>query len=483
MTDSLPQPARISLPHRVLLALLRPAFAVPVGLLLGLVFAVFGFRASRVAGIPDLAHLFPEADDVAAAPGSGTVWPKYRAALADVKDRSSARLIAESYAEAEAADWEEVPVRIREWVELNRGPLDAWKTVANRTPALRYLEGPGLWDELNVTSALACAAVFRSLEAESKGDLDEAAAFARAALRFSLDLERTDEGTAAMWLRHVARGRLAGLCWNPAAPPRLVRECLDEARTVARAREPLSESFRRYAVEEIHATGQDWAPPALPFSVEMPEPLKPLCRFVWNEPERSRRIYRNYYANVMDDCDLPMCERLPRAPGMHRELHEETRPGRLSPERIEELFAQFSPLSVDKSALVVMVDTYDRTERAHEQLLVASLGVRLAQLKTGAFPATLDELVSLGILESVPRDPWTPHPASLGFRHTETEAVLWSVGSDQTDQGGNEPSLDFPNLAALHVADVVLQTDLNPPARAEIPPEQDRRALTLRTVE
>jgi hypothetical protein len=69
------------------------------------------------------------------------------------------------------------------------------------------------------------------------------------------------------------------------------------------------------------------------------------------------------------------------------------------------------------------------------QLNNVGIAARKMYLRTGRLPATLDELVSAGLIEQVPVDPFSGKPIRMKVR--EQEVVVYSVGSDGRDDGGN----------------------------------------------
>lgn len=77
----------------------------------------------------------------------------------------------------------------------------------------------------------------------------------------------------------------------------------------------------------------------------------------------------------------------------------------------------------------------DLKDDAENRLLAASLALRAYRLEHGKYPASLASLDSAG-LKSVPRDPFGVGQP-LGYRPAGTSYVLWSVGPDGMDQGGN----------------------------------------------
>ncbi|GAG07746.1 unnamed protein product, partial [marine sediment metagenome] len=70
-----------------------------------------------------------------------------------------------------------------------------------------------------------------------------------------------------------------------------------------------------------------------------------------------------------------------------------------------------------------------RTEREATR---AFLAVRLYQMRTGRLPDSLDELVKENILPSVPVDMFADKP----LRYDPKRRLIWSVGPDEVDDGG-----------------------------------------------
>ena len=68
------------------------------------------------------------------------------------------------------------------------------------------------------------------------------------------------------------------------------------------------------------------------------------------------------------------------------------------------------------------------------------LALRLYELRHGALPAALQALVVDGILEAVPIDPFCDEP----LRYSRERRVVWSVGPNETDEGGAVGPEDKP---------------------------------------
>ena len=90
-------------------------------------------------------------------------------------------------------------------------------------------------------------------------------------------------------------------------------------------------------------------------------------------------------------------------------------------------------------ALPAMVKCLHAAASRLAQLQAAQLGVgcRLFKLKTGAYPRTLSQLQAQfpEHFRTLPTDPFTGR--DYGYKRTKTGCLLWSVGKDRTDEGGD----------------------------------------------
>jgi hypothetical protein len=82
----------------------------------------------------------------------------------------------------------------------------------------------------------------------------------------------------------------------------------------------------------------------------------------------------------------------------------------------------------------VIFDPYHKT-RAQTKALIAILAILRFKADNHRLPATLDELVSAGYLQSVPMDPYSDGP--LVYKPAEDNFKLYSVGENFSDDGGS----------------------------------------------
>ena len=86
------------------------------------------------------------------------------------------------------------------------------------------------------------------------------------------------------------------------------------------------------------------------------------------------------------------------------------------------------------------------TFKSRGETLKAVVGARLFEKRRGRLPASLDELVTAGILKAAPTDPFSGGELRYDFKRR----VVWSVGEDLKDDGGTgeafkrEPDIVVP---------------------------------------
>lgn len=76
---------------------------------------------------------------------------------------------------------------------------------------------------------------------------------------------------------------------------------------------------------------------------------------------------------------------------------------------------------------------------------------RIYQLRHGKLPETLASLVDEKLIESVPTDPFDGKP----LRYDATRGVIWSVGTNRTDEGGKVEQSEGSALLNIDYEDIV----------------------------
>lgn len=113
------------------------------------------------------------------------------------------------------------------------------------------------------------------------------------------------------------------------------------------------------------------------------------------------------------------------------------------------------------------------TEQMRTRLLIAALALRAYRVRRhGANPASLDDLVSEGILARVPADPFSMTGAApFGYRRlTDRTCRLYSVGPDGVDDGGRA----IDNRVLENGREVQISATDHRPTHRDWPAEDDK---------
>jgi hypothetical protein len=133
-------------------------------------------------------------------------------------------------------------------------------------------------------------------------------------------------------------------------------------------------------------------------------------------PTKARSVGLRYFNEYVEAAKLPEDQR----PGRRPVLPDD-------PKTVPILIGLLSS-SVDKIA--------EACVRSHAQVRCAIAAVAAERFRRdkGRWPASLDELVSAGLLKTVPRDPYDFRP--LRLKRRPDGLVIYTIGPDKTDNGG-----------------------------------------------
>jgi hypothetical protein len=123
--------------------------------------------------------------------------------------------------------------------------------------------------------------------------------------------------------------------------------------------------------------------------------------------------------------------------GLFAEILTET-PWELRDEVIDEQVR--NEVNITPMMLKIQIPAHERVGQIAWRLksgrvaLLTTLAVMLYEKEKGGYPASLDELVESGYLKKLPMDPFSDGP--LVYRKTESGFLLYSLGTNLTDEGG-----------------------------------------------
>lgn len=392
---------------------------------------------------------------------SGNVMPEYLLAgaafvrLSTVAHRAQIEK-AEASADAAAIDgWQAANNDARHWLQQNREALARWRVA---TAGDKAMEIP--LDKIDIDSPMQVS--------------ENARPFARLALLEASRLAADGHaGQAWDWYRGVLRasrhycmnagvvGRRVGasvfnmardpvLCW--AARPDVTASDLRQALRDSQGADGMTPSLTENLQVEYLAHRNSL--PKILADVYQVNLLAAIETQLSGRPERIRRGMNLYFANWLAHADRPRWRRQRLADKQielfEREPGEKGGPELPSASMLRELSAmQLTGLERDLTVfhdpivdyrlprLLSLFDMVDE-EQVDRTAVIVGLALQLHRREKGAFPKTLQELVSAGYLTALPPDPFGKGEPMHYRRENTTpqQAILWSVGLDEVDDGG-----------------------------------------------
>ena len=239
------------------------------------------------------------------------------------------------------SDWSKGGTAIKTWLSINKPALDLWRQGTEKPDALYYQpESYTLLTLLRVTAALrqfSRLASAQGTKLESEGKMEEAFAWYRAILRSSRHTGRKGcmiERLVGISLHGVASERINHWSKDPRVDAKMLQKALDEVQAIDRMTPPFSDSIRSQYYCMMN-TLQD--PKELqmllqqsnvsPSSASNAGGISGMADEIYrwgssrfqeskvysrNEPERSKRVLRLIFANVLAHCDEPASKRPPK---------------------------------------------------------------------------------------------------------------------------------------------------------------------------
>lgn len=376
--------------------------------------------------------------------------------------------------------------RLDQWLLNNREALSEYLA----TTEMKLAAGPSLrtaditTDLPRFVYAIRGLAIISTVEAmrcERSGKLDEAWNWYRANLRCALHADVPGYWGRPWWSTMVRRFTCPGIaCW--AQQPSLTAERLRNARTeisefATKRRSPVEYMKMEYLVLRNTLRRTDlpnqifnqWDSDA-PYEQHLLV-LKRLGFWMVGEPELTQRLARQFVVNNYDQIDRPYYARRKHI-GQYPSLLD-TKPAsgvapsnRLVFERDSEIPRQPGQLEArslyaaldspvvealgQQSVLFGRVAVWDvewfRPDDARLVMIDVVLASHEYQRIYGEFPSTLEQLVP-DYLSKVPCDPMDATGGPIHYRRdTRNEALVWTVGNNGVDDGGDIDGKEYNHL-------------------------------------
>ena len=420
----------------------------------------FGIRMVMLAGVPAIAEPFDVAEfarwDV---PANQDAFTEYRLAVG-MHERITADLRLRSRTEPTNFDvvseqgWSAADEPLKEWLELHREALTVWKKGTAKQQGMS--QAP---DQLTFDSILISIREMRSfvrmamLEEERcihEGRFDEAWRWARAANRSGGHTSYRGsliQGLVGIAIHASSMAGMARWAERPEVTSEQLKSALADVKSDYRLYELPSNVLKaEYLALRNTLRSRSWIQFVdVPSFVDQTSPVTGVAMkmlyWVVGEPELTLRISRHVLANQLSEIDKPLRERRklaslglvmlfdpdPAAPRL---------PGQLDPARIDRAINR-SLVSRSGLRATQQFDQGVLRQMAKQAAIEVLLAAQAYRRDHGEFPETLLSLVP-NYLDEVPSDPFNPKGGPMLYRRDEPEkAVVWSLGSDGIDGGGN----------------------------------------------
>ncbi len=427
----------------------------------------FGIRAVMLAGIPEMAEPF-DVDEFVKwdVPAEEDAFTHYRQAadlqarmVADFKSQGAE--IVEGPADFavvlekgwSAAD-EPMKRGVLIWLEQNRESLTVWRRGTEKPQGRNLSPADVAIDTLlNVIQEQRMFVRLAMLEEArliSAGELEEARQWARAAYRSGGHVSHRGcliQGLVGVAIHAPSCVGLARWAEQPGVTSEQLQQALAEIKSDYGLYESRSNIMKaEYLAMRNTFTSAKWAQMIAPMDPGQAGASVPMKMGYWviGEPELTMRVFRQMLANQIQEIDKPLSTRRKTVGAGAAMLFDPDPtvpllPGQLNPEGIDRGIKR----SILIRLLAPSLKSYDNAmlrQEAKQAAIEVLLAAQAYRRDHGEFPEDLSQLVP-NYLAAVPLDPCDPAGGPLRYRRDEAvKAVVWSVGYDRTDGGGDVES-------------------------------------------
>ena len=366
----------------------------------------------------------------------------------------------ENYDEVMSNGWGVASEPLKVWLADYREALIEWRRGTECPDALYRSprEGDVISDytfRLPIMGSLrdfARLAKFEAMQSEAAGDSAEAMNWYVAMMRCGCHLSRHADGLPRMVgsaLHPMSAASLVLWAEEPGVTADQLRLALNEVRAAYRMTAPLSTTLKADYVLASNTFKRPDILQIMGFDICNTENVllaSVAGVFLWvsGEPQATERVLRQILVNQLNEIDKPLPEQQPKA-GMGNDLLFQLDPNfprkqnQLPPAEINRAIARlfstriFIPSIVYAEGLKILA----ARERARQSTLEVALAAQAYQRDHGVFPQDPTTFVP-EYLDAWPVDPFDTTDQSIRYRlDSVTSAVVWSVGLDGNDDGGD----------------------------------------------
>jgi hypothetical protein len=419
----------------------------------------FGIRALYLSVVPEMDEPFDVkafvGDDI---PPSENAFTFYRQAsdlhqrlVAGLQQNSSTEPI--TYEAVYEQGWTAIDEPLKKWLDDHRQALVLWRRgtemdrALNLSPAdMTFATVIDVVQDQRAFSRLARLELARCLD---EGNIEDAWNWGRAMFRNGGHTSQRGcmlQGLVAVALHAMAAQGMARWAEHPAVTAEQLREALAAIRADHALYEPASNIYKsEYLVCRNSLSSRMWmgmigGGAVTPNDALQAQASQMFYRVV-GESELTARLFRQILANQIREIDKPVSTRAKMTGSSISLLFTPDPTTPLAPRQLD-------PAGIDRGLKMSFlarhfipatkhVDDGLLRRRALQVALEALVAAQAYRRDKGEFPESLSQLVP-HYLEGVPLDPCDPSGGTLLYRRdSATEAVVWSVGNDGMDSGGD----------------------------------------------
>ena len=421
---------------------------VPLVFLLLLLGALFGFRAYRIAGLPDIGDPFDvEAFTSVEVNDEKNALIEYKAAGELLVPLPLEHFDARSKALEEG--WASADAHIRQWVADNRPAMEVWRKGTEKPEAHYDRPSDMQWgitgDLAQSLRAFGRLALLEGSRLRGEGDLAGAWKWYNTQFRCSRNIGwdgRTHACLLGASMHAIVAEPIVQWAADERVNGKLLQQALTEIQSKYRVTRNSIQLKHEYASIMQYLDEMDEAGAELRVGEDEIE-ASCVVLFLANEPELSRRVYQQLFHNWLAYIDQSHTDRMLWEEGKLQLFmaSEDSSPNlkEISREKFTKFYNHsLAPWILDKwnVAEVIRTNKLVNQERARQATLVITLAAQLYYRVHGKFPKHAEELLN-GSLHAIPVDPLDREAGLIRYRHSDEGTAVWSVGSNGTDEGGN----------------------------------------------
>lgn len=445
-SDSLPSDATVAGPESQqvsrLLWWLHPKVALPLALILVILFSPFMYRGYRIASVPDIGDPFDvEAFGTVEIPPIENAMTQYAAATLLLRKGTYP---SEDLEKAFEQGWSEASEVLRKWLDDNQPALTEWRKGTGRSQAVLVQPKDFRFDTiLDVIQDAREFSRLAALQAERfahEGDLEAAWDWLLAAVRASRHVEQNGcliQRLVGIAMFYNAADGINRWSQNPAVTTDMLQKALADFREADQLTPPNSVAMKtEYLVLLNTLRNAKSLHELFDGDVGISGQLQTPALFVMGEPELSLRVFQHVFCNQLLEIDKLKRERAPTAPGAFSLYDLPSGAAPCLPSAELERVIHSALLARMTLPAYVQTDIAMQNEAVKRAAVSLMLACQLHHRSRGDWPTKVEDLVPESLAEP-PADPLGKSHELLRLKREGDDLVIYSVGPNGIDDGGN----------------------------------------------